>query len=120
MLPQYSERLEASPRSPYYGLWLGLTVFFAIHLGFQLGGYRYGHGDPQEVALNASMLLVGASNLVNQRWLRLGLLSGSAVGLAIALTLLVRLRSYETLAFVALIGGFMLVIVLKLRGNRSI
>ena len=70
--------------------WLVLAILFAIDLGMEIGGYRYGHGDPGQLTFAISMLLMSLSFLVYHRWLRLVLALSAGVGSVIFLSLLTR------------------------------
>jgi hypothetical protein len=96
MLRRYFERLDTAADKANRGLWLCLAIFFAVSLGFQLGAYRYGHGDPQQLAMAMALLLMSAHYLVKERRLRRALWLAFAASVLIWVVVLVRFGFWGT------------------------
>ena len=52
------------------GFWMFMACFFAAAVGFELASYRYGHGNPRQLASTSAFLLMSGFQLATQRWLR--------------------------------------------------
>jgi len=74
------------------GVWVGLTIFFAVELGIDLVRLSGGRGDLPDIALMACMLSLTLFLLFRQRLIRL-LLYGCWVALLI-LSIILRIRAW--------------------------
>jgi hypothetical protein len=92
----YFERFDPAVHAPYRSWWLCLAIVSAALFGFELAGYRYGHGDPRHLSLTAFLLLMSMSFLATSRRVALALHFGFLITAVLWAVLIVRLGIWHT------------------------